>query len=128
MEVTLEALDPKLLANTRLRLSELHSVIEQIIEDPQLHDRLLKVATFPMPNEKGRAHQQKQNMTSYYGKDLRISGLAFSVARSVDNTEEYLAVQYLPKMVEEGAWEEYQEEKAEKAAEAKLRKRVAAEA
>jgi hypothetical protein len=122
MQVVLDNLDPKLLAQTRAQTRELHEAIQQIQDDESYHNRLLKIAVFPLPSEQGKAHQQKQNMTNFYGRTPHIAGLVFSVARSVDNSEEYLGVQFVPELIQEGAWEEFQEEKAQKAQEAKERK------
>ena len=122
MEVVMEDLDSHLLAQTRAQTTELHKTIEKIKNDPAQHNRLKKIAVFQLPEESGKAHQQKQNMTNFYGRSPEVDGLVFSVARAVNGREEYLGVQYVPELIKEGAWEEFQDEKAEKAQQAKERK------
>jgi hypothetical protein len=124
MEVKLDSLDPKLLVQTRSQTRELHAIISTITDpdNTQYHNKLLKLATFVLPTEKDKAYQQKINMTNYYGKDPTVYGLAFSVAHSVDGTEDYLGVQYVPELIVEGAWEAFQEEKMQKSMEAKARR------
>lgn len=122
MEIVLEELDSHLLAQTRAQTKQLHEAIDKIKSDETLHNRLLKIAVFQLPEESGKAHQQKQNLTNTYGRTPEIDGLVFSVARAIDGTEEYLGVQYVPELIREGAWDDFQEDKAEKAAAAKERK------
>lgn len=121
MQTILEDLDPKLLQRTRTEMTPIHEKLSEITEDPERHNRLLKVAIFTLPAEKGKAGNAKSNMTNFYGNDPRIAGFVFSVARSVDGNEEYLAVQFVPELIEEGAWDAFQEEKAIKAQLAKER-------
>jgi hypothetical protein len=122
MEVKLSSLDPKLLVQSRSQTRELHATIQRIFENEEYHNQLLGLATFPLPSEDGKAYQQKINMQNYYGKNPSVAGLVFSVAHSVDGTEDYLGVQYVPELVVEGEWENWQEEKAQKNLEAKARK------
>lgn len=122
MKVTLETLDPRLQTKTRAQTTELHQTIGRIKENEAYHGKLLKIATFVLPDEQGKAHGQKQNMVNFYGNTAEIDGLTFSVARSVDNSEEYLGVVYSPEDIVDGAWDAWQEEKAAKAVAAKERK------
>jgi len=121
MKVTLEDLDPKLLIQTRSQTRELHAKVNRIINDEELHYRLLKLAEFELPAEADKAYQQKVNMVNYYGKDSSTCGLTFSVAHSVDGTEDYLGVVYDPQEIVEGAWEVFQLDKQERAQQSKAR-------
>lgn len=118
----LEVIDQEeLVQRRRTEMTPLHEKIQQLQDDPTKHNELLHLAIFDLPEEVGRAHTVKQNMTNVYGTDVGVSGLEFSVFRNRANTEEILGVIYKPDSAVPGAWEAFVEDKAKKAAEAKER-------
>jgi hypothetical protein len=113
MKVTVEALNPALLITRQGKnTQELRSALESIREDETKHRRLLKLATFSLPEEDKAAHSYRQSLMDYYGPDASIDGFTFSVATAADNTEQYVAVAYDPNKIEEGAWEAWKDDKA----------------
>lgn len=122
MDIVIDELDPRLLGSTRsTQVSELRATCEKIRNDEKYHNRLLKIAVFKLPAEEGGAQKQKINMVNWYGPSPDIDGWVFSVAKAMDNSEEYLGVQYLPDLVVPGKFEEWEDDKREKAEHAKIR-------
>jgi hypothetical protein len=123
VRVRVEPLDEKLLASNRNNAIQLRQAIEDIKADPGLHNMLLQIAVFSLPEEDGKARQCRQTLCNYYGRTPDIDGLVFSLAHAVDNSEEYLAVQYLPDLVVAGRWDAWQDECQKKAAELRERRK-----
>lgn len=125
MEISaLEAMDENVVVASRPPTSPIHDLLRQIQEDEKYHGKLMKLAAFPLPKEKGKAHQQKQNMTNYYGNNASILGFEFVVTRAVDNSAEYLGVTFDPSRIVAGNFERFEEEKKRKAREANERKKA----
>jgi hypothetical protein len=118
-----EALDSRLLVSrTGTTTAELRSAVDRIRDNKANHKRLLKLATFSLPDEEKQAHAVRQQLRDYYGPEPSIEGLVFSVATAVDNSEQYLGVYFDPDKIEEGALEIWLEEKAARARAAKNRR------
>lgn len=122
MKFTLEPMDENVRITSRQTSSPVHDALATIQADEKYHGQLMKLASFTLPEEKGRAHQQKQSLTNTYGNSPAILGFNFVVTRSIDNSTEYLGVVFDPSRMEEGAYDTWAEAKDAKAAKAKERK------
>lgn len=123
MKVEVKPLSPSLLVQSRGgAVTELRGALNDIEADEDLHNKLLTLAVYSLPDEKDQAHAHKQSLQNTYGRGPDVLGYQFSVARATDNSEEYLAVKYMPQEVVDGAWEEFQAEKKEAARLARERK------
>lgn len=107
---------------SRTLTSPIHDLLATLANDEKYHKSLRTLAAFKLPQEKGKAHQQKQNLTNAYGNTPAISGFEFVVTRAVDNSTEYLGVIFDPDKIVAGEYEKFAKRKAEKQAAAKERK------
>jgi len=122
MKIDVKPANPSLLVQTRGgETGEIRAALDEIERDEELHNKLLTVSVYEIPAEEGKAQAHKQSLQNGYGMVPAISGWQFSVARSVDSGEEYLAVQYMPQEIVDGAWEDFQKEKKAKAQAARER-------
>lgn len=118
---TLEDMPDDVRVTSRSFTSPVHDTLATIANDPEHHRALKVLARFKLPAEKGKAHQQKQQLTQAYGNVPAISGYEFVVTRSVDNSTEYLGVVFDPSKIQPGAYEEWADKKAAATARAKER-------
>ena len=122
MKVDVKPLNPVLLVQSRGgEVAELRAALDEIEQTEEFFNKLLTIAVYSLPDEAGKAHAHKQSLSNAYGKSPEVAGWRFSVARAPDNSEEYLAAQYMPEEILEGAWDEFQTEKRQAAKEAKER-------
>lgn len=107
---------------SRQLTSPLHEKIATIQNTPEFHRTLKVLDKFDLPVQKGKAYQQKQNMTNTYGNRPEILGFSFVVTTSTDSKHQYLGVTFDPEKIVDGVYEEWEAEREEKAAAAAERK------
>lgn len=86
-------------------------------QDEDANGKWKELDRFSTVTDKGKASSAKMALVNRWGRTPSVTGFEFRAARTTNGLHEVLAVKYDRELIEEGAWDRFNEERIVKARE-----------